>query len=512
MLLAGSISLGIFGCSDDAPPTPDANENLEDASPVKPVIDLSKVFELRIEGKTDEAIDLLRTLNEQYPTSVEVMIQLARSLLDAKQFSLAAFRFEQALSLKSDAQLSKEAAEAHYLAQDFDSAIERYRPYLATSPEDPSSQLRFARLLAEKGKDTEAINAFSKESQNATSDDCLIMGNLFLRKNLLPQAKHWYTESSSRSDAPPLQPLLGLLRVAKQQKNEREAETTILALEKIKPGQLESTDLAEYSADLLKRRRLADFIAGGMDVRGKTITQLASALLLERKTGFTRNNPVLGASKLPPSRESTLFPTNAVEDKKELPSPERISDEKEASTPANRMSLADAFSAPIGEIENASGASDSPLDLGQQAYLDGSYTSALLHARDALKEDPKDAFAWRLCSQAHFQLGETDQAEMTILEAIRHRPLELDMRLDYLRIARETLPSKRYLQELEKVRDIFPDSTEILWELARRYHIVESMPVTAAVLYRKIVQISPENSAIAEQAQMELVKLKMNTP
>ena len=66
--------------------------------------------------------------------------------------------------------------------------------------------------------------------------------------------------------------------------------------------------------------------------------------------------------------------------------------------------------------------------------------------------------------KAHFQLGETDQAEMTILEAIRHQPLDLDMRMDYLRIARETLPSKRYLQELEKVRDIFPDSTEILWK------------------------------------------------
>ena len=99
MLLAGSISLGILGCSDEEPTTPATNENLERVSPVEPVIDLSKVFELRIEGKTDEAINLLRTLNEQHPTSVEVMIQLARSLLDAKQFSLAAFRFEQALSL-----------------------------------------------------------------------------------------------------------------------------------------------------------------------------------------------------------------------------------------------------------------------------------------------------------------------------------------------------------------------------------------------------------------------------
>jgi len=509
MLLAGSISLGIFGCSSEDTSAPSTPEKTEAVAMAQPAIDLSKVFELRIEGKTDEAIDLLRTLNEQHPTSVEVMVQLARSLLDSKQFSLAAFRFEQALSLKEDTQLSREAAEAHYLAQDFDSAIERYRPYLATSPEDPGSQLRYARLLSEKGKDTEAINAFSKASKEATADDCLIMGNLFLRKKLLPQAKHWYGESSRRSNAPPTQPLLGLLLVAKQEKNDSEAETTILALEKIEPGILETTDLAAYSTDLLKRRRLADFIAGGLDVRGKSITQLASALLTGKKTTPLRGSPVLGSSKLPPSRESELFADETKEEeKKEPPRSEPILSIPTETSPPKRMSLADAFSAPVGEIENVAGAAESPLDLGQQAYLDGSFTSALLHARDALKKNPQDALAWRLCSQAHFQLGETDQAEMTILEAIRHRPVDLDMRLDYLRIARETLSSKRYLQELEKVREIFPDSTEILWELARRYHIVENMPVTAAVLYRKIVQISPPNSAIAEQAEMELVKLR----
>ena len=35
-------------------------------------------------------------------------------------------------------------------------------------------------------------------------------------------------------------------------------------------------------------------------------------------------------------------------------------------------------------------------ELGQKAYLDGSYTSALLHARDALKENSQDAQAWKL--------------------------------------------------------------------------------------------------------------------
>jgi tetratricopeptide (TPR) repeat protein len=172
------------------------------------------------------------------------------------------------------------------------------------------------------------------------------------------------------------------------------------------------------------------------------------------------------------------------------------------------MSLADAFAAPIGEVKNVDGASDSSLEKGEQAYLNGSYTSALLYARDALKKNSEDALAWKLCSQAHFQLGETNEAEMTILEAIRHQPFDLDMRMDYLRIARETLSGKRYLKELEKVRDLFPQSTEILWELARRYHVVENMPVTAAVLYRKIIQIAPRDSSIAEQAEIELIKLR----
>ena len=111
------------------------------------------------------------------------MIQLARTLLDAQQFPLAAFRFEQALSLKSDHSLAKEAAEAHYLSRDFDSAIERYRQYLSTNPNDSTSQLRFARLLADKGHGTESLNAFSKASNEATADDCLVMGNLFLQKS-----------------------------------------------------------------------------------------------------------------------------------------------------------------------------------------------------------------------------------------------------------------------------------------------------------------------------------------
>ena len=508
MLLAGSISLGIWGCSSDD------ETLLEDEKVTSPPslsikeVNLSEVFELRIAGKTEDAINKLRNLNEKHPASVEILVQLARSLIEAKQFSLAAFRFEQALSLNPESKLIKEVAEAHYMASDYVTSIERYRQYLAKSSLDSASQLRFARMLAKQGNHTESLNAFSKANNVATADDCILMGNLFLQKDLLTQAKHWFGESSRRSDQSPTQALFGLLKVAQKEKNESESETIILALEKSDPGILDETNFSEYAANLLRRRRLADFISRGTDARGKSASELASILLSGKTSSSFNVSLVTSSSKLPRRAQNpntNLFPPEKIKEKK-------TSNHQSVEEPLNdekpRMSLADAFAAPIGEIKNVDGASDSSLELGEQAYMDGSYTNALLHARDALKKNPEDALAWKLCSQAHFQLGETNEAEMTILEAIRHQPFDLDLRMDYLRIARETLSGKRYLQELEKVRDLFPESIEIIWELARRYHVVENMPVTAAVLYRKIIQIAPRDSSIADQAEMELIKLR----
>jgi tetratricopeptide (TPR) repeat protein len=508
LLLVGSISLGIWGCSSEDESLHEEEKSTPPPSLSVKEVDLGEVFELRIAGKTEDAIDKLRDLNEKYPASVEILVQLARSLIEAKQFSLAAFRIEQALSLNPEPSLIKESAEAHYLARDYDTSVRRYRQYLAKSSLDNSSQLRFARMLAKQGNNTESLNAFTKANKEATADDCILMGNLFLQKGLLPQAKHWFGESSRRSDQSPTQALVGLLKVAQKEKNESEAETIILAMEKSDPGILEETSFAEYAANLLRRRRLADFIARGTDARVKSASELASVLLSGPPPSSSNESLVTGESKLPRRTQkspSNLFEPDEIKKKEAFNPP---SEENPLVNEIPRMSLADAFAAPIGEVKNVDGASESSLKKGEQAYLEGSYTSALLHARDALKNNSEDALAWKLCSQAHFQLGETNEAEMTILEAIRHQPFDLDMRMDYLRIARETLSGKRYLQELEKVRDLFPQSTEILWELARRYHVVENMPVTAAVLYRKIIQIAPHDSSIAEQAEIELIKLR----
>ena len=367
---------------------------------------------------------------------------------------------------------------------------------------DPEATLSFARLLAQKGRKTDAINTFSQIPQHALADDCLLLGSLFTEKKLFPQAKHWFREASRRSTTQGVEPapLLGLLNVAFIEKNEAEAETLILALEKSNRGALENSPHAQAAADLLRKRRLADFIARGIDARGKKVTELASALFAGVvSTSNYESNVVSSGPKLPADR-----PRFDLLDKEETDEYEQTVEEPKPSG----FSLAEAFAAPLEDITTSEGATESKLEQGRNEFLNGNHTSALLLARDVLKENSSNAEAWKLCSQAHYQLGEIDEAEMTILEAIRHQPVNFEVRMDYLRIARETLPGNRYLAELEKVRDIFPESTEILWELARRYEIVEKMPVTAAVLYRKIIELSPPQSAIAQQAAMELSKFQ----
>ncbi len=493
------VLIGSSGCSEQELKVEPAPNSSVEATSFPWQVDLEPVIEMRMEGKTDDAIARLRVLNESYPASVEVLVQLGRALMDAEQFSLAAFRFEQAISLKPTPQSYLEAAEAHQRSRDFESAIERYYVYLRSHPEDQARHLDLARLLASQNRSTDALNAFSKANELANSEDCLMMANLFQGKNLFSQAKHWFEQSLSRSEKTSTGPLLGLLKIAKIQGNDEEAEKLILELEKTSPGVLEDSELGAYASKVLRSRRLAEFISLGIEVGKTSSSSLAQALLSENAVG-KKEQVVAAGPKLPPP---SAF---ANEEIASHDSDSEVSLTQTQGAP-KPMSLAEAFAAPIDLVGNASGAIESSLELGRNSFLAGNYTSALLHARDSLKDNPTNAKAWHLCSQAHFQLGENDAAEMTVLEAIRHDPLNLELRMDYLRLARDSLSGQRYLTELEKTREAFPDSVEVLWELARRYHLVEKMPVTAAVLYRKIVQISPNESPLAQQAKLELVKL-----
>ena len=480
----GSTLLALSGCSDDtpdstAPPPPPANNGLPD---------LSDAIAKRVEGKPEEAITLLRKHNEKSPNSPDILIQLGRALFDSGQFALSGFRLDQALSAGARQDLLKESALAYQKAGDAKSALTRYAEYLKENPDDSATWLAQARLLAQAGKNTEALNAFAKATELTTHEDCLVMAELFFEKNLLPQAEHWYKESARKEEGITPRPLLGLLRVKIASKDEENAEALILAIEKSNPKTIEGSGLSEGAADLLRKRRTTELIDRGFFPEKMTVTELAAALL--KKTGLEDEPVVSRGPKTSPA--GTTQPPDGVGEGND---PLALAD------PGAGTSLADAFATPVA-IEPDS------LEQGRSAFVLGNYTSALLFAREAIKKDPTNSDAWRLSSRAHFQLGEVKEAEMTVLEAIRHNPRDLQTHMEYLRIARETLSGPRYLRELEKSHERFPESTEILWQLARRYHLVERMPVTAGVLYRKLIETAPEGSALGKQAEMELIKIQ----
>ena len=82
MLMIGSTTLGFFGCSqnEETGVEQTLEEVLLPTPPQGP--DLTEALSKRIEGKPAEAIELLRELNEQFPKSPEVLVQLGRSLID----------------------------------------------------------------------------------------------------------------------------------------------------------------------------------------------------------------------------------------------------------------------------------------------------------------------------------------------------------------------------------------------------------------------------------------------
>ena len=114
-----------FGCSDDptlgAPPDEQVQQNLPDPS---------EAIQKRIEGKTREALVILRKLNEEHPDSPEILTLLGRTLLDAEEYALAAFRLEQAFSLGGATNILSEAGQAHELAEDDESAEKAYATYI----------------------------------------------------------------------------------------------------------------------------------------------------------------------------------------------------------------------------------------------------------------------------------------------------------------------------------------------------------------------------------------------
>ena len=331
---SASISLIIFSCGEEKID----NSTKEPADEKKVFPDLTEAIQKRVENKPAEAIELLRKYNEEFPDSPKILIQLGRSLIENKQYSLAAFRFDQAISSDASKDLLLECAQAYKLAGDLDAAVKRYFDYLDVYPEDKKTRIDLARTLAQNGKDTDALNTFEKSIDLTDAKDSLLIGNLYLNKKIYVKAEYWFRKSAKLESSPTAPPLLGLLRIKFETGDESAVETLLLAIEKSFPGTLNNVPQTDRYSKLLIKRRLAEFNQRGVIAQNLSTSELIQELFPKKRT--TEDPVVSSGPKLAPILSET--PDNIPEENSR---PKAI---EPSPTPAT--SLADVFASKEKEV------------------------------------------------------------------------------------------------------------------------------------------------------------------
>ena len=134
----------------------------------------------------------------------------------------------------------------------------RFTEYLKLSPENLEAWLSLARILEQQGDDREALNAFEQAREMTSPQDCIKIGNLYLKKKILWQAEKWFKEAAKKENVPSAEPLVGLLLVKIANADEDSAEALILAIEKAYPETLASLNVAKNLKNILVKRRISE--------------------------------------------------------------------------------------------------------------------------------------------------------------------------------------------------------------------------------------------------------------
>ena len=484
-----------LGCSDNAGNAAvEASINRED---------LDRASLKIVAGQPAEAATILEKLNRDFPKNTEVLELLGWARSETGDYLEAAFWYEQAADRHPNgASFLKRAGECYELAGEDASASLSYSAYVALEPSDGhvwhklyQLRARAARVpglstAARKQLETDALNAILKAKGAATPDEALDIARLFQNKNILPEAEFWFEAVSVNPEGDQRGALLGLLEVHLARRADDKAESIARLLNKRFPGSIDDHSSATDVIRLLSTQHAATLFERGFDPEGRTVSELFLALKADTVANIFK--PV----KLPLTEEPSEEP------QPETPQPS-----------STGMRLADLFNfddTPGSTDQNASAVAEKAADFlerAELALLDQNPRGAQLFLREAIKEEPDNATAWYLRSRAHLMASEAEEAEMTATEAVRLAGASLEIRLHFIDVARPVLSPRRFLVELDKAHEDFPQSLDVLWQLARQYHYVEEKTVIAAILYRRFLATAPAGHPMLENVQRELASL-----
>jgi tetratricopeptide (TPR) repeat protein len=422
------------------------------------------------EGLTEEAVTILEDLYERWPERLDVVEFLAFAHSRNNNPAAAADAFMLAYEQAPErGDLLLFAAQARTDAGDLAKAARHYRLYIADNFDDFSGWQALARLENDRGLHRDAIDAYLNVYRIRPSGmTAAELGDLFLRLNNTAQAHHWFKASLEHSgEARPIA-LLGLLRISLEEENWDRAEELVQRLDRDHPGALDASELAMVRGELLRWRE---------SVAELERLRLAQAAESERREAEARAR----------EEEERLAQEKAEAEAAEAARLAALEqDEEETEAGVESLPLADEMVTSLDPFAELVAKADRFVE-------DGRFGSAARTYWRALSYDDSQAEIWFKLSRAHSKASAWNDAELTVLEALRRQPEREVYHLHYLNVIKETQPVRTYLRELERVQQQFPNNAEVVLALANTYARSQHSHPEAVRYYRLFLQLAPQD-------------------
>lgn len=503
--------------------------------------DLEKANQLEQEGKLQDAITLLQTLNDRYPGRPEVLEPLAFAHSQARQYDFAAFTFAEIAEISSNNDMFYlQAAEHALLAGDEESAIRHYKNFLQHNKQDAHAWEQLGKLQQNRNFYQDAADSFmQKYKLDPSGSTAIQIGQTFLALGNLTQAERWFQTARESGREYEKEALIGLVETSFASNQTTKLEAHLETLKTNYPDALNnesirllSEQLAEFqteretlnkmlqdsatpetteTAEATTTGESADSETPGTSEETLTAETMETAEETEAETS-AETTEVVAIAELQTGSAKEDLPEEMLAEveatlSEESPTPTATeSPEAETETAVSPAEmLEDSFEEPqIREALTILPEDASQLEQARFEYRSGNYQRASDLYWNYLANDNSDPEVWRELSNAFLNQEQYRPARAAALEAIRRDPQNLVYIFQHLRVVQKTESPERFLQELQNTRRRFPRSPDVSLALARTYDKAFNDPSNSQFYYREFLRLSGSEHPSRNEANQAL--------
>ena len=409
------------------------------------------------EGKLDQAIGLLETLNSRYEREAEIKEALAFAYAEKKDYQSSAQMFSEIAGLdENKAHFLLNAANILESAGKLEEAAGIYVEFLEHEPESSQGWRTLGRINKSLNKPREAIKYYLESYRIVPNGKSAVqLGNLFAKLANIPNSESWYQTAIELDDGSELEAFLGLLSIAMEKNNPEYAQKIVLHLDQAHPGELDVSNFASVRSDLARWKEQQAALKRELKEQEKLATEL------REKEAAARRAEAEAAARRAEAEAAARRAEKQLIDKEE---------EGHESDAGN----------PLSSLANA-----------RRLKSEGLLDEAVAQYWEVIKLDDTSGSIWSELSSSYLQSGQESWAEATALEAIRRDPLNSHFNLQYLTAVRQTKDQFTYLEELKKTKEKLRNSPEITLALARAYREISGGALEAAALYQEFLILAP---------------------